>query len=87
MGAVFPNPVVNKASIPFTLQRDGIVEMNVYDVAGRRVASAKRSFPAGLNSVTWDRRDAHGAVVASGVFFVEMIMEGQRFRSKLVLVK
>jgi flagellar hook assembly protein FlgD len=47
------------------------VQVNIYDVAGRRVRLlADRVFPAGEQTLVWDGADDGGRKVARGVYFV-----------------
>src|SRR6185436_10202965 len=49
----------------------GRVQVNVYDVAGRRVRTlADRVFPAGEQVLQWDGTDDAGRAVGRGVYFV-----------------
>ena len=64
-----PNPFRAAVEIGFTLPQGGTVDVDVYDVAGRRIATAlrKASRPAGENTVRWDAAD-----VPAGVYFVRV---------------
>jgi hypothetical protein len=49
----------------------GRVQVNIYDVAGRRVRTlADRVFPAGEQVLQWDGTDDAGRAVGRGVYFV-----------------
>jgi len=49
----------------------GRVQVNIYDVVGRRVRTlADRIFPAGETKLEWDGTDDAGARVSRGVYFV-----------------
>jgi flagellar hook assembly protein FlgD len=49
----------------------GRVQVNVYDVAGRKVRTlADRVFPAGEAKLVWDGADDAGGKVGRGVYFV-----------------
>jgi flagellar hook assembly protein FlgD len=49
----------------------GRVQVNVYDVAGRKVRTlADRVFPAGEAKLVWDGTDNAGTKVGRGVYFV-----------------
>src|SRR5580765_3314995 len=56
-----------------TLGRRLLVQLAVYDIAGRRRARlVDQELPAGVTEVTWDGRDAAGVRVASGMYFVRL---------------
>jgi hypothetical protein len=54
----------------------GRVQVNIYDVAGRKVRGlADRVFPAGEHTLQWDGTDDAGAKVARGVYFVRSTVQ------------
>ncbi|HEX5131711.1 MAG TPA: S8 family serine peptidase, partial [Candidatus Krumholzibacteria bacterium] len=79
-----PNPVAGLATIDFGLNREDVVAINVYDVAGRRVATLlnRGSRAAGSGTVTFDT-----SALASGVYFVRMESAGQATSRKITVVK
>jgi hypothetical protein len=80
-----PNPAPGAARIAFTLPHETHVRLVLHDVAGRLVrVLAEGSLPAGVHELTWDRRDASGAVTRAGLYFVRMEAEGRRFTERLV---
>jgi flagellar hook assembly protein FlgD len=83
-----PNPFNADARIVFEHAIDERVEVDIYDVSGRRVRSlASKEFPAGRNDVMWDGRNDRGDPVAGGVYFV-MVTGGQwRATGRALLLK
>jgi hypothetical protein len=70
--SVYPNPS-RVAKISFTLPSVSDVELGVYDVTGRQVASlAKGRMPAGSYSQAWSGKDASGKQVGAGVYFYRL---------------
>jgi hypothetical protein len=68
-----PNPFFDETVIPFSLGQEGVVELSIYDVTGRCVRSIASGRQAGgEHSITWDARDARGARVAPGVYYVRL---------------
>ncbi len=61
----YPNPFNPTTAIGFTLQAPGVVSLNVYDAAGRRVRTLLRgeNRPAGTHQVTFD-----ASSLASGAY-------------------
>ena len=78
VAAVRPNPSRGPVRIFLELGRAGMVQMQVYDLRGRRVREWALSGEsiAGERILVWDGRDSSGRVVASGVYV---------FRAALVL--
>ncbi len=83
-----PNPARNSATLAFTLESRGPVDLRIYDVAGRLVATPYSGVAeAGPHEATWDLRDGSGRPVASGVYYYSLSSEGFSIRRKLVVVR
>lgn len=74
---VSPNPSRGGTNIDFALARPGEVALELLDPSGRRVASLGGSFEAGHQQLTWDGRDAAGARLSAGLYFVRMRVAGR----------
>ncbi len=80
-----PNPfrAGSTTSLRFTLPRAGDAKLEVFDLAGRRVAVVlDRRLPAGPVEATWDGADASGRQVAAGVYFYRLSALGERITRK-----
>jgi hypothetical protein len=83
-----PNPFASRTSVSFSTDRRGRVTLSVYDAAGRRVASLVDGYrEAGHHTATWNGRDASGARVSAGVYFVRMVGEDRTETARVVHVK
>jgi hypothetical protein len=83
-----PNPFNPSTSIRFTLPAPGDVDLTVYDVRGRRVATLFHGpAPVGSSRVTWDGTDRYGARVSSGVYFYRLAAAGRVVTRKMVIMK
>ncbi len=81
-----PNPFSHRARIRYTLPAAGRVEIAVFDVSGRRVATlVDGSRPAGEHETVWDGRDEAGRTAVPGVYFTVLDLGGERRVRKLVL--
>jgi flagellar hook assembly protein FlgD len=85
----WPNPSEGDTHFVYRVPRSGGWHaLDVYDAAGRsirRLFSGTR--PAGDYEMEWDGRDARGARVASGVYFVRVSPNGATpVARKLVLL-
>jgi flagellar hook assembly protein FlgD len=85
----YPNPFNPRTTIRYRLSRAARVDLAIFDVAGRRVRvlESDRQRGAGLRTVTWNGRDDRGRVVASGVYFVRLRVDGESYSRRLVLLK
>ena len=84
----YPNPFNPSTTIRYSLSSAGAVEVNIFDVQGRLVCPLlKSNQPAGVHSLVWDSRGSRGNVVASGIYFCQVLFNGNSLVKKLVLVK
>lgn len=77
--APYPHPARFPLTLSFETAAQSAVEVQVFDVLGRRVRSllnARR--PGGLHSATWDGRNEVGRPVASGLYLVRMVARSDR---------
>ncbi|MEZ4386460.1 MAG: FlgD immunoglobulin-like domain containing protein [Candidatus Krumholzibacteriia bacterium] len=83
----YPNPFNPLTRIDFSLDRAERVDLAVYDVAGRLVASlVSGDLPAGEHHVTWNGRTDRGTSAASGQYqYVLKTPSGQTSRSMILL--
>ena len=83
-----PNPFNPKTTIAFNLTSPGDVTLEIYDVAGRRVATLlDRHMSAGAHVAQWDGKTNDGERAASGVYFYELAAGDERISRKMVLLK
>lgn len=88
LSAAWPNPFNPQTKIAFALPRTLVVDLAIYDVSGRRVATlAAGELPAGPHEATWTGRDDSGRAVASGVYFFRLRADGRTLVGKAALLK
>ncbi|MCP4582330.1 MAG: T9SS type A sorting domain-containing protein [candidate division Zixibacteria bacterium] len=68
----YPNPFNSSTSILFTVSSQTQSELEIFDIAGRRVQSIPVSAQPGMNSVFWNGRNGDGANVSSGIYFYRL---------------
>jgi hypothetical protein len=84
--AAAPNPFRNSTRIDYSLARQGAVDLGVFDVAGRRIATLFRGqAEAGPHAATWDGRSADGSIAPSGVYRCVLQTAADRQARSLVL--
>jgi hypothetical protein len=72
-----PNPLSNSSLLRFALAAGGDTRLDIYDAAGRRVASLVRaSLDPGNYSITWDGRSDSGEPLGAGLYFARLIAPG-----------
>jgi YVTN family beta-propeller protein len=80
-----PNPFPRSGAtlLRFTLPRATRAKLEVFDAAGRRVATlVDGALPAGPGAAQWNGRDASGRSVGPGVYFYRLSAEGEKLTSK-----
>lgn len=74
-----PDPVRERSELAFDLPRGGRVELVLHDAAGRRVRTLiEGSLAAGRQRAVWDGHDDQGALLAGGVYFARVTLDGRR---------
>jgi flagellar hook assembly protein FlgD len=74
--------------IPFTLSRDGDIDLSIYDLTGQRVKILQSGFSrAGTHRLAWDGRDQDGRDVASGTYVARLTLSASVLSHKLLLLK
>jgi len=71
---IAPNPAHGPCLLRFDLPAPGPVTIDVFDVAGRRIArlADRQPFGVGSQSVTWDLSDRRGRRVPAGLYLVRV---------------
>ena len=89
LGANFPNPFNPSTSIEYALPKSGPVELNIFDILGRRVKTLlhETQHPVGFYTLTWDGRDQAGRLGGSGVYFYRLETTNFTQTRKMLLIK
>ncbi len=88
----FPNPFNASTIIQYNIANfEGVewdITIDVYDLLGRKVRTLfeGRERP-GSYETTWDGKDDRGQPVSSGVYIIELSLEGLSMKRKAVLVR
>ena len=88
MAGVYPNPFNPQTTVAFELAEAAAVNLAVYDLTGRLVATLVReTYPAGRYRQVWRGKDDSGRQVASGMYVVRMRAGDATDLKKVMLVK
>ena len=83
-----PNPTRENATFHFALDRSGRVQVDVYDVRGRRVASpVDRELRAGTYAARWDLRTQRGEHATAGVYYLRLTVPGASETRQVVVTR
>ena len=73
----FPNPFNPSTVITYELPYDLNIEINIFDLLGRRVRSLlNETRPAGQGSTIWDGKTESGHLASGGVYFISVQVRG-----------
>ncbi len=83
-----PNPSPGQSSVSFSLPQAGTVQIEVYDVRGRRVKSLVNGrMPPGRHEAHWNGTDEQGQAAASGLYFLRMRAGGTEMTRRVTIVR
>ena len=85
----FPNPFNPNTQIHFTLGKDELVSLNIFNIQGRLVSSLinNSNYSAGYHNITWDGTNTLGTQVPSGMYMYKLESDNQLLIRKMVLMK
>jgi flagellar hook assembly protein FlgD len=82
-----PPSIPPRASV-FGVPSPSHVDLSVYDLRGRRVATlVDDEMPAGYHVVVGDGTDHRGRSMASGVYILRLVTTGQAVTRKMLLMQ
>ncbi len=83
-----PNPFGSNTRFAYSLPREAMVEIAIYDLRGRKVQTLRNEVqPAGQHFVHWDGRDHNGSRLASGIYLVRMVADNQYRTQRVTLMR
>lgn len=88
LGQNLPNPFNRGTVISYRTPNSGKVRLKVFDVSGRLVqVLIDKTQKAGHHTVQWDGRARSGSLVASGTYYYQLEIAGQRQTKSMVLIR
>ncbi len=86
--SVFPQPTRGRITVRFEVPSDGLVTLDLFDVAGRkRAALVSRHHPAGWHELTTDITDLGATAPSAGRLFMRLKSEGRTVVRPLILLR
>ena len=84
---IYPNPMLERASIHFNVFRKAHVQVIITDTDGTEIITLKdEEMAQGRYTVQWDGNGGgYGTVVASGIFLVHLRMDGNMIKSQRIV--
>ncbi len=79
---IYPNPVLDRANIEFTLERDHWVRLSVFDALGSEIGVlTNKNLPAGLHQVPFEAKE-----LPAGTYFCRLQVDHQVQTKRIVLI-
>ncbi|MBN2379204.1 S8 family serine peptidase [candidate division WOR-3 bacterium] len=83
-----PELLFGKGTIRFSIPKKSDVRLDVFDLAGRKVATLfEGNLTAGEHEIFWDGQDQQGNKVSKGVYFVTLTANRAKAVHKTVMVR
>lgn len=84
----YPNPFNPETYISYTLQKSGMVFINIYDITGKLVKIlVKQNHHSGNFTIKWDGTNSFGIRVSSGIYFYQLRSDNVKIVKKMQLIK
>ncbi len=84
----YPNPFNPTTTISYSLEKDVVVRLNIYNINGSLVRTLVNGYQVrGYHHVTWDGVDNNGNRVSSGIYFYSLNVNSQKVVKKMTLIK
>jgi hypothetical protein len=82
----FPNPFNPSTTIPFILEKSGLVDLSIYNVLGQKVRTLLKGYTtAGAHQPVWNGLDEQGRGVGAGIYIYQL-RSGSKVESKKMLL-
>ncbi|MFC2120639.1 FlgD immunoglobulin-like domain containing protein [Bacteroidota bacterium] len=83
---LFPNPFNSFLSIHFELKNRIHVRLDAYNSEGLLITTlVNKEIDSGSHSVLWNGNDNTGKLVANGIYYISLIMDGVKHTQKAIL--
>lgn len=85
LSGVYPNPFNQQIALTFNLPRKGEINLQIYNILGRKVYDLSKTFNAGSARLLWEGKDKSGAALSSGIYFLR-ISDGRKAELRKILL-
>ena len=88
LGNLYPNPFKDLLYIPYSLAKDGLVSVDIYNLRGQKVSSMDIGQKAsGTHCATWKAQDSNSKALSSGIYIIKLKTKGKSYVKKAMLIK
>ncbi len=82
-----PNPSSASVEIRFAIPEPGLVDIDIYDFADRRIRTLSKTCGAGFSIMTWNGIAESGMAMASGLYIARLQFGAATAETKIMLVR
>jgi len=84
----YPNPFNPYTNIEFYLDFNDYIELNIYDIKGRKVKTLLSEFSlSGSHLVKWDGKNKNGDDLPSGIYLYQLVNSQNILSKKMILLR
>ena len=84
----YPNPFNPSTTIAYSIQNDGMIELNVYNIKGQLVKTLVRGEQqAGSYEAVWNGKNNNEKGVSSGIYFYKLSTKDETIMKKMLMLK
>jgi len=84
----YPNPFNPETTINYSLENKNVVNLAIYNIKGQKIRTLLDNYVLpGKHHIIWNGKDENNHEVASGIYFIQMKVEGNVNTHKMLLIK
>ena len=84
----FPNPFNPSTTINFYLQKDGLTNLDIFNIKGQKVKTlVNENLDKGQHSTFWNGKDDNNKQVSSGIYFYKLNTGNFSSTKKMILIE
>jgi len=88
INSIYPNPFNPNAFINYGINREGLVDISVYNLRGQLIRNLLRDhLEVGNHTISWDGRTETGSICGSGIYLVRMSVGNRSYTHRVMLMK
>jgi hypothetical protein len=88
VGQNWPNPFAHSTGISLMVHREGSVQLEIFDVAGRKIRTLDAGvLPAGSHNLVWDGTTDEGRPATAGTYFYRALAPGVNETRRMVRLR
>lgn len=84
----YPNPFTGSTRIEYTLRKDALVRIDIFDASGQLIRQLlRKKLVKGVHSVHWDAKDNQNNDVREAIYYYRIIADDRISTGKMILFR